>query len=303
MPRLRLGVALLIPPPLDREVDALRRAVGDGALGRVPAHVTLVPPVNVRSERLEEALAVLRRAAAATRPFTVSLGAPATFLPDNPVLYLPVGNGGEAVTALRDRVFVDPLARALTWPFVPHVTVADDAPPERIAAARAALGAFGAVVTFDRVHLLQEHPGRVWVPIADVTFAVPAVIGRGGLPVEITTSGRLDPGARAAVTGGAERDDVTLTARRDGEVVGLASGWAEGSVAHLADLVVAGPHRRMGIGSHLAAAFESWAAERGCDQLTAAPAADSAAATLLRRRGWVDDAGMAGMGRTCRVRE
>jgi 2'-5' RNA ligase len=160
MPRLRLGVALLIPPPFDREIDALRRAVGDGTWGRVPAHLTLVPPVNVRAERLDDALAVLRRAAAATRPFTVALGAPATFLPDTPVLYLPVEAGEEPVHALRAHVFRDPLARPLTWPFVPHVTVADESTPERIAAARLAMAGYAAQVTFHRVHLLQEHPGR-----------------------------------------------------------------------------------------------------------------------------------------------
>ncbi len=50
----------------------------------MPAHLTLVPPVNVREDRLGEALAVLRRAAAATRSLTLTLGPPATFLPDNP---------------------------------------------------------------------------------------------------------------------------------------------------------------------------------------------------------------------------
>ncbi len=65
MARVRLGVALLVPPPFDTEIDGLRRALGDGALGRIPAHLTLVPPVNVREERLGEALAALRRAAAA----------------------------------------------------------------------------------------------------------------------------------------------------------------------------------------------------------------------------------------------
>ena len=53
-PRHRLGVALLLDPPGSFEVDGLRRALGDTALGAVPAHVTLVPPVNVRSEHLGE---------------------------------------------------------------------------------------------------------------------------------------------------------------------------------------------------------------------------------------------------------
>jgi len=299
MPRLRLGVALLIPPPFDREVDALRRATGDGTFGRVPAHLTLVPPVNVRTERLDDALAVLRRAAAATRPFTVSLGPPATFLPDTPVLHLPVDDGRGAVQDLRDRVFREPLARPLTWPFVPHVTIADEASPERIDAGRLALAGYSVDVTFDRVHLLQEHPGRVWGPIADAAFGVPAVIGRGGLAVELTRSVRPDPGARAAVTGGEQREDVTITARRDGEVVGLAEGWSEGVVARLLDVVVAVPHRRTGIGSHLVAAFEGWASERECSRLLACAPAGSPAEDLLRGRGWVDDGASRCLWRRC----
>src|SRR5438309_8595120 len=108
MPKVRLGVVLLIPPPLDREIDTLRRAVGDGTYGRVPAHVTLVPPVNVNAERLPDALRVLRRAAAGFRPFSVHFGPPATFLPANPVLYLPLAGAGRAsVFELRERVFHD----------------------------------------------------------------------------------------------------------------------------------------------------------------------------------------------------
>lgn len=90
MAKVRLGVVLVVPPPLDREVDALRKALGDGTLGRVPAHLTLVPPVNVREDRLSDALHVLRQAGAVSRPITVSLGPPTTFLPSNPTLYLPV---------------------------------------------------------------------------------------------------------------------------------------------------------------------------------------------------------------------
>ncbi len=276
MARVRLGVALLVPPPIDAEVDGLRRALGDGALGRIPAHVTLVPPVNVREDRLSEALAVLRRAAAATRPFTVALGPPATFLPDNPTIHLAVGDEGP-VRAVRDRVFVDPLARTLTWPFVAHLTLADEAAPERIAAALVALADYRVEVTFDRVHLLREGRGRMWAPIADAPFAPPAVIGRGGLPVELTVSDHLDPEARAL---GRPRGSVplTVTARTAGAVAGYASGWCVGATAHLAALVVAPDQVELEVGRHLVAAFESEAAERGCTRTTMAPAVGEAEA-------------------------
>ena len=263
---MRLGVALLLPPPFDAEVDGLRRAVGDGALGRIPAHLTLVPPVNVREDRLGEALAVLHRAAAVTRPFTVGLGPPATFLPDNPTLHLAV-TGDDDVRALRDRVFVDPLARPLTWPFVPHVTVADEADPDRIRAALLALADYRVEVTFFRVHLLREGPGRIWTPIADAAFAPPAVIGRGGLPVELAVSEAVDPDAARL---GPSR--LVVTARMDGAVAGYAEGWCEAGAAHLSSLVVSVDAAHLGVGRHLLAAFRSEAAQRGGTDLSVAPA-------------------------------
>jgi 2'-5' RNA ligase len=264
MPRVRLGVALLVPAPLDSEVDGMRRALGDGTLGRMPAHLTLVPPVNVREDRLGEALAVLRRAAAATRPFTITLGPPATFLPDSPTVYLSVAGD---VQALRDRVFVDPLARPLTWPFVPHVTLADEADPDRIAAALHALAGYTVDVAFDRVHLLREGPGRVWTPIADAAFAPPAVIGRGGLPVEITVTQTVDPQARALA--GAE--PLVVTARVDGAVAGYAEGWCRPPVAHVSLLVTDPEHAYLGVAGHVLAAFRSEVAKRGCDEVSIAP--------------------------------
>jgi len=263
--RVRLGVALLVPPPLDAEIDGLRRAVGDGALGRIPAHLTLVPPVNVREDRLSEALAVLRTAAAATRPFTTTLGPPSTFLPDNPTLHLRVPDD-TAVRALRDRVFVEPLARSLTWPFVAHVTLADEADPERIEAALLALTRYRVDVTFRRVHLLREGPGRIWTPIADAPFAAPGVIGRGGLPLELTVTEVVDPDAARL---GPTR--LVVTARAEGAVAGYADGWCQGRTAHLSALVVADDTLHLGVEDHLLAAFRSEAASRGSGELTRGP--------------------------------
>lgn len=295
VPKRRLGVAVLVPAPLSHEIDGLRRAVGDPALGRIPAHLTLVPPVNVREDRLPGALARLREAAAATRPFRLTLGPPATFLPVNPVLYLAVGGDVDALTALRDRVFREPLARTLTWPFVPHVTVADEAAPERIEAALTAMSDFAATIEVDRVHLLEEGPGRVWTPVAGALLAPPAVVGRGGLPVELSVTDGVDPETAAFVQ--REWPDepaqtVVVTARREGRVVGVAQGRVRAGDAHLSLLLVAAGERGTGVGSHLLAAFCDAAAGRGATSATVRTAAAGPALAFYEDRGWRVETGL-----------
>lgn len=295
-PRLRLGGALLIPEPVRREVDGLRAAVGDGSLGRVPAHLTLVPPVNVNERHLDDVLSVLRDAAAATEPFTTSLGPPATFLPDNPVLYLQVGDGVDDVLALRERIFRPPLERKLSWPYVAHVTLCDEGDPERIEAAVTSLADYRATVTFTRLHLLRQHEG-VWEPWADAALGGRRVVGRGGLELEITEAERLDPDLRswlddqwAGHNRSADRtwneQPFALTARREGEVVGAATGWTNEGVAHLSELMVDPVARSQGVGGRLIEAFEDVARRRGCRRLSLRTEQGNPAQAVYERKGW-----------------
>jgi 2'-5' RNA ligase len=202
--KVRLGVALVVPAPVGHEIDGLRRALGEPFVERVPPHLTLVPPVNVRLDAVAAAVAVLRRAATTVRSLELTLGPVTDFLPDNPTLYLAVG--GEpaelaALARLRDAVFQPPLERHLTWPFVPHVTVHDDHPAEAIAGAEAALAGYRRTVTFDALHLLEERrhgdAHRRWVPVAEARFGPARVIGRGGLELDLHISGLVDPEAAA----------------------------------------------------------------------------------------------------------
>ena len=171
MPRHRLGVVLLIPPPFDAEIDTLRKALGDPSLGRVPPHVTLVPPVNVNDERLDEAWVLVRRAASACSALRLTLGPPATFLPVTPVLHLAVSGDVDELVALREQVFAPPLQRPLDHEFVPHVTLADGIDTDIIESALVALAAYESSVTIDEVHILEERDGRVWVPLAAAPLA------------------------------------------------------------------------------------------------------------------------------------
>lgn len=266
MPRLRLGVALLVPPPVACEVDGLRRACGDGSLGRVAPHLTLVPPVNVNQSDLSAGLARIRAAAASVAgPIVVDLGPVATFHPDTPVIYLEAA-GSEEVHRLRDAVFHPPLARQLTWPFVPHVTLADEVDPDRIPPALVALADYRAVVTFDHLTLLQERqPGRVWAAVADARLGPPVVVARGGLPVELWWSSIADPEVAPRfetmpVTPDGARPFV-VTARRDDTILGAARGWVRDGTVEATDTVVTDAAGLEDIERHLLAAVDAAAAD------------------------------------------
>src|SRR5205823_8256098 len=142
------------------------------------------------------------------------------------VLYLSVGGDLEHLHQLRDRVFTGPLERSLSWPFVPHVTVAEGVDADRIAAGLVAMASYRADVVIERVHVLEEQPGRSWVTVADYPMAAPAIVGRGGLALELVVSDRPDPESQPA-------GRFTVTARRDGAVVGSATVALEGVAATL----------------------------------------------------------------------
>ena len=277
MPKLRLASALLIPPPEATEIDGLRRACGDGMLGRVDAHVTLVEPINVREESLDEVEQILRDAAASTPgPLTLTFGPARSFHPESPVLYLAVDGDLDALAELRTAMRSGPLAREAAWPFVPHVTIGTDLSEERLAAGVAALADFSTTVSLTHVQVLLEHrdPDEVrrWRPIADAALGGRTVSGRGGIELEVTES---------AGSGWA------LTARHQGTVVGEARGWTTDGVARLSWLSVAEGQRGIGVGRRLLAGVEDIARRSGAALLVASSA--ESLPGFLRARGWRDE--------------
>jgi 2'-5' RNA ligase len=170
MPRHRLGVVLLVPEPWSTEIDGIRRALGDEALARIPTHLTLVPPINVREDDLPAAFDVLHAASGACPVLDLVLGPVATFAPVNPVAYLSVSGAAVAMShlvGLKDALLAGPLERPEDHPFVPHVTVANELPDDRLAAAQLALSELQVEVAFTRVTVLAEQDGHVWAPVAD----------------------------------------------------------------------------------------------------------------------------------------
>jgi 2'-5' RNA ligase len=291
--RHRIGVVLLVPQPLATELDGLRRALGAPERVRVPPHLTLVSPTNLRDRELLVALDAVREAAAASKPLELELGPVTTFAPVTPTAHLAVaGPGADDLAALRaDIVARPPLDRPDTHRWIPHVTLSQElASPERLDAACLALADWRATVTLQRVHVLAQQPDRSWAAIADAPLGSPAVVGRGGVELEVTVTARPEPEAAAllAVDGatGGDGRPFAVSARIGGRVAGAAWGWTSGSVAIVADLAVAEAHRGVGVGRRVLAAVESEAAGRGCDVLLVAAPGEGAAAALLAGAGW-----------------
>jgi 2'-5' RNA ligase/predicted N-acetyltransferase YhbS len=275
-------------------VDGLRLALGESERDRIPPHLTLVPPVNVREDRMDAAHALLRDAAAATKPLRLTLGPPRTFLPDSPVLYLGVHGDVDELLGLREAIFKEPLQRPLSWPFVPHVTIVDGVQPYRIQAGMTALESFEREVVFEAVHLLEETEGHTWRVIAEAPFVPAATVARGapGVELDLATTDRLGDETRRWLTREWPDDQrpLAVTARRDGEVVGVATGWTNGDLANLGELFVAPQARKQGVAGHVVAAFLSAAAERGAHRCRLRTDDATPAHAFYVSRGWREEA-------------
>lgn len=284
MARHRYTVSLVVSGRVATEIDGMRRALGAESLRRIPPHITLIPPVNVRDVDATDVMELLRAVAATGRPIAVELGPPATFWPASPVVYLAVSGAPEPINSLRGRLLTGPLAPPAgrrEREFVPHVTIDQRADPARIEPALEALADYRERVVFESVTLLEQSPEeRVWTVVAEVPLGAAAVVARGGLELEIARPTRLDTVTAqwaadrwSAYSTGAYGADwspdrpFSVTARRHGTLVGLAGGDTRGAVCELSRLIVDPAVRGEGIGGHLLRDVEALAIERGCGRV------------------------------------
>jgi 2'-5' RNA ligase/predicted N-acetyltransferase YhbS len=274
---------LVVTGRVAQEIDGMRRGLGARSLERIEPHVTLIPPRNVSEEDSDSVMLLLRAAAAGSAPISVELGPPATFWPTNPVLYLAVSGDVEEIAELAERLCTGPLSPPKARrqpPFVPHATLDQRIDPEKIEPALAVLGNYRAAVTFERVTLLEQDEEHRWQAVADASLGRAAVVGRGGLEIELAVSERADPPTERFVDGewdshalgrhGPQFDSdlpFVVTARRDGALVGVGEGNTRGRVCHLSNLIVAAAVRSEGVGSQLLRTVERLGRERGCQRV------------------------------------
>jgi 2'-5' RNA ligase/ADP-ribose pyrophosphatase YjhB (NUDIX family) len=243
----RFGVVAMLPEPVAAHVQAWRRALHEPFRDAVAPHLTLVPPQHVGAERVDDAVALVDRAAAAIMPFMVELDGAESFLPRSPVAYLRVVRGAGRLASLERRLRTSPLERR-THEFHPHVTVAQDLPVPEIERTVIDLAGFRAEFALDHIWLMAETEepdgaGRIWrrhhlarlgpgdvagvseAPMADAVAASAFLLdgGRVLLGQRTPNPAKRHPGAWDALGGKPEKDEPLLAAlaRELGEEAGV----------------------------------------------------------------------------------
>jgi len=167
-----IGVAVPIPEPWGKELQAWRERFGDARADAIPTHVTLLPPTSVQGSVLPEIDDHLCAVALECRSFDMHLRGSGTFRPVSPVVFVQLAAGIGGCERVERLVRAGPLGRCLDFPYHPHVTVAHQLPDEVLDRAFAALATYEAhfpVWGFS----LYEHVDGVWRPQRDYAFGGP----------------------------------------------------------------------------------------------------------------------------------
>jgi 2'-5' RNA ligase len=159
----RIGVAVDIPEPWGGTLTRRRAAAGDPVAAYVPAHLTLLGPTEIAPKALLTIERQLAAVAAAHPAYALHLRGTGTFRPLTEVVFVAVAAGisecEQLAAAIGDAT---QLPRNQRFPYHPHVTVAQDVPPDELDKVYEDLADFSAKFEVDRFTLFEHTTDGRW---------------------------------------------------------------------------------------------------------------------------------------------
>jgi 2'-5' RNA ligase len=166
--RTTIGISIDIPEPWGGQLTRRRAAAGDPAAEHVRAHLTLLGPTEVAPDELGRVGAHVSAVAAAHGPFPLHLRGTGTFRPMTEVVYVAVAAGfaecQRLAAALRELAAID---RTQRYSYHPHVTVAQDVPPDALDAVYTDLADFEAKFMVTGFTLFEHERDGRWRPLRE----------------------------------------------------------------------------------------------------------------------------------------
>jgi 2'-5' RNA ligase len=157
-----LGVVVSIPEPWAQLLVEWRGKCGDPQASLVPPHVTLLPPTEVPIGERPAIRMHLEQVAATHPPFDIHLSGTGTFRPVSDVVFVAVARGIGNCELLATDVRSGPLARSLSFPYHPHVTVAHGVPRDMLELAYSGLGDLSAEFRVTSFTEFEQTPAGTW---------------------------------------------------------------------------------------------------------------------------------------------
>ena len=167
-----ISVVAYLPGELGRFVDNLRNRLNPRFAAWL-AHVTILPPRPL-SATSEAMLAQAREKCLLVEPFEASLDGVLTFGPANGVVYLSFAAGFGRFLELHEQLNCGCLERAETYPYVPHVTLAQELDETGTQAvlreAAQEWAAYKGDMSFrvDSLSLVRQAPDKRWIDLAPI---------------------------------------------------------------------------------------------------------------------------------------
>ncbi len=157
-----LGIVVPVPEPWAQMVVDWRSKVGDPQANLVPPHVTLLPPTEVAVADRPAITAHLAEVARCHAPFEMHLSGTGTFSPVSEVVFVAVAKGIGNCELIATDVRRGPLARTLSFPYHPHVTVAHDVPADMLEFAYNGLADLSAAFPVEAFTEFEQTPTGSW---------------------------------------------------------------------------------------------------------------------------------------------
>jgi 2'-5' RNA ligase len=157
-----IGVVVDVPEPFGQELRSRRAEFGDPLARAIPTHITLLPPTDVAPGIGGLVSDHLAAVAAATAPFLVRLRGTGSFRPVSPVVFVRLDEGAEGCDTLQRMIRTGPLSRELSFPFHPHVTVAQNLDETALDLALATLADYQAEFMVTGLGLYEHGRDGVW---------------------------------------------------------------------------------------------------------------------------------------------
>ena len=175
MPESRYSVIAYLRGRLGQFIDEQRDKLNPEYSSSL-AHVTILPPRSLIFPP-DELIASLRKRCAHREPFDVTVEGVNTFWPANGVVFLSLSDGFDELLALHRELNVGDLHQYEPYPFVPHITVAQDlddqATQETLVALANAWEKYDGDKSFrvESLCLVQQSEGVKWRNLAPIPLS------------------------------------------------------------------------------------------------------------------------------------